>query len=199
MGTRIRAMAAMLLASWASGACDRDAPAPPPPATVPVASVQPPATKPAAEKTAVYIARPDSPEVAAVFPPAKLVLKEIDGKTQASLFSIDPPEALRDGYTGNTFYLEMTFDAALADVSGQEYLYLNSQNDRPDDETGIFLSGRSVMLQPLEAAVRVEELDGEWRASIAGTFQLFEQNSPDVPTAVVRLRATMLPEVVRKK
>lgn len=190
----------MLLALPAITGCDRDPPEPPLPATTQSVSALPPATQPAEpEKTVFYLTRADLPEAAAVFPAAKLVLKEIDGKTQASLFSIDPPEALREGYTGNTFFLEMTFDAPLAEVSGQEFVYLNSQNDRPDDDTGIFLSGRAVMLQPLEAAVRVEELDGRWRASIAGTFQQFEQTSPDVPTATVRLRATMSPEVVKKK
>ncbi len=190
----------MLLVSLALTGCDRDPPAPPSPATTQSVSTLPPATQPAEpEKTVFHITRPDLPETTAVFPAAKLVLKEIDGKTQASLFSIDPPEALRDGYTGNTFFLEMTFDAPLAEVSGQEFVYLNSQNDRPDDDTGIFLSGRSIMLQPLEAAVRIEEIDGVWRASIAGTFQQFEQTVPHAPTAVVRLRATMTPEVVKRR
>jgi hypothetical protein len=190
----------MVSALLAAGACDRE-PAAPGPTTVPSVTTAPAATTQPAEpvKSVVYIARPDIPEIAAVFPPAKMVLKEADGRTQASLFSIDPPEAIRDGYTGNTFFLELVFDAPLADVSGQEFVYLNSQNDRPDDDTGIFLSGRAVMLQPLEAAVMIEQIDGVWTASVAGTFQQFEQTSPDGPTAIVRLRSQMTPEVVIRK
>lgn len=168
--------------------------------TATTAPEDPLATQPVAPpQTLMYIARPDQPEFIAVFPPAKLVLRETDGKTQASLFSIDPPEALKSGYTGNTFFLEMTFDATRAELSGQEYLFLKSPHEKPDDDTGIFLSGRAVMLQPLEAAVRIEQIEGVWTVMLGGTFQEFDQTNPDTVPRVVRLRASMTPEVVSRK
>jgi hypothetical protein len=160
----------------------------------------PPATQPVAPpQTLMYISRPDQPEFIAVFPPAKLVLRETDGRTQASLFSIDPPEALKSGYAGNTFFLEMTFDATGAELSGQEHLFLKSPQEKPDDDTGIFLSGRAIMLQPLEAAVRIEQIEHVWTVTLAGTFQEFELTNPDAVARVVQLRTSMSPEVVIRK
>lgn len=150
-------------------------------------------------QTLMYITRPDQPEFIVVFPPAKLVLRETDGKTRASLFSIDPPEALKSDYTGNTFFLEMTFDAAPAQLSGQECLFLKSHYEKPDDDTGIFLSGRDVMLQPFEATARIVQVEGVWTVILAGTFQEFDQTNPDAMPRLVQLRASMTPEVVFRK
>ncbi len=156
-----------------------------------------PATTQAAPAVSTFmISLPDQPERAFVFPPAKLVLREIDGQVRASLFSIDPPEAVREGYTGNSFFLEMKFESSLANLSGQTLLLLASHNEKPDDDTGIFIAGRRQMLQPLEAAVQLEQIDDRWVASIAGKFQLFEKTDPDQSTLTVGLRTRLTPETV---
>lgn len=182
------------------GACD-----PAPPASDPVANPKPPATQkvaaPATTQAAAalsvfMIGLPEQPDRTFTFPPAKLVLREIDGQVRASLFSMDPPEALREGYTGNSFFLEMTFDAPMDHLAGQTHLMLASHNQKPDDDTGIFIAGRRQMLQPLEAAVQLQQIDDRWIASIAGKFQLFEQADPDQSTVTVALRAQLTPETV---
>ncbi len=200
MGNRIAGVIGIGL--LVAGGCDRPqpVPSPTPPASTQAQLTTLPASRPVERPVSIItITQPDGSDKSIAFPASKLVLKEIDGKVHASLFSIDPPEALRDDYTGNTFFLEMTFDAPMADLDGAEFVYQNSQNDKPDDDTGIFLAGRKQILQPLEAAVRLQQVEGEWVATLAGSFQLFEAQTPDRVSLTVALRTRLTPEVVIKK
>ncbi len=197
---------AISLATLAGGvACDRGDPvAAPGPATQPVGTPHNATTKPTTEPSerplSVFIvSQPGQPDRAIEFPPAKMVVKTVGERLRVTLFSDDPRDAVRDDYTGNSYFFETIFDVTIDELPGQEFVFHNSAVERPEDNTGVFLFGGKQSLHPQEAAIRVEQDEDRWTAYVAGKFSVWDDNTPNRSTTVVGLRAQLSPETVIKK
>src|SRR4051812_30832082 len=84
------------------------------------------------------------------FPVAKLVTKTIDGGLRVTLFSDDPPEAVRDGYQGNSFYFRFVLDGDPADdIAGQQFAYRTSFAEKDETTSGLFIAGGRQTLRPI--------------------------------------------------
>ena len=95
----------VIMLAAAMAACDKPPPAPQAATTLPAkaqATSAAPATRPA---SLINING-----VATVFPPARMRLEHDGEHLVALLFSDDPREALKNNYTGNSFYLRMQLD-----------------------------------------------------------------------------------------
>ena len=180
-------------------ACDQKHDAAPPQPTTKAAAVLPPTTVPASQpvaeiripSTIVINGQPFS------FPPAKLVLKQTDNGVRATLFSDDPPEALKEDYTGNSFYFDVTIEAdSLDDLVGQQFVYRNSMGERRNSTTGIFIDGSKQVLQPLMAAIEFDKVDGQWVALIGGQFQMYDEQTPDNQAISVKVQGRLTPHVM---
>lgn len=196
----------MLLAAMTVGgiACDREsAPTPPAPSAGQPESIAtsrpaaPSATQPAAPVAALFVID----EQPFYFPPAKLVLERSDGRMRAMLFSIDPPNALKQNDVGNSFYFNLDLDAAsLDDLPGQRVEYRHSSggdSDRDGDATtGIFIAGGRQILQPLQATVDFFSTDaGETVVVVSGSFRLRDERIPDNRPVQVMVRSRLTPVV----
>lgn len=197
----------LLMAITLTGlACDDEKSPPTPPPAPPTAPPTPqavaptPATQPANPEPAQFVID----NQAFTFPPAKLVLEKADGKLHAMLFSIDPPNAVKQNDVGNSFYFNLDLEiASLDDLPGQRVEYRNSsgatnvETDRDDDATtGIFIAGGKQVLQPLQAAVefRVTETN-EIVVLVGGTFKLRDDRTQDAAPVQVDVRARLQPVV----
>lgn len=83
------------------------------------------------------------------FPRARLKIED-DGKhLNVLLFSDDPPQAINDDYTGNSFYLQMGLDVAdPRDLHLGTWRHQARSQEREDTPFGIYLNGRKAQLQP---------------------------------------------------
>ncbi|HEX8323881.1 MAG TPA: hypothetical protein VF595_08195 [Tepidisphaeraceae bacterium] len=178
-----------------AGCRDRQEAAPPPPATQ-IATTSP-ATRPAEEPLpSTFIIAGQS----FLFPPGKLVVQERDEGLRVTLFSIDPPEAVRDGYTGNSFYFRFTIDAdAAEDLSGQQFVFRNSVAEQDDNTNGLFIAGGRQTLRPVDAVVNFDRVDRQLVVSIGGTFRVHDQQAADDAQPVVKAQAMLEPLVVELK
>ena len=132
------------------------------------------------------------------FPTAKLVAKPTAGGLRVTLFSDDPPEAVRDTYRGNSFYFRFTLDSADAagELDGQQYVFRNSFTEDDDTTDGIFIAGGKQTLRPMDVSVVFEKVDGELLTHVGGTFKLTDdQTGPDAPVSV-RVQSDLEPVVV---
>jgi hypothetical protein len=189
-----------LLIVLALTACDRKpdpkpvAPPPPtPPLPVSVDAVKPTPPEPI---PAIFIIDDQN----FTFPPAKLVLQSTDNGLRAALFSKDPPKVVEGRDTGNSFYFDMVLaNATIEELPGKEFVYRNSAGEIEDRATtGIFIAGRKWRIQPLQATVAFDNVDGQTIAMVGGSFQLFEEAGND-PARTVTVRARLIPEVTEKK
>lgn len=175
-------------------ACDRKpeaAAAPAPAASQPVEKriVERPATRPVS-----MITISDRP---VLFPPAKLVLQQNASGVTATLFSDDPPEAVKDDYRGNSFRFEISFDnATLDDVTGQQFVWKNSADDKPDSLTGIFLNGQQQSIQPLAATMTLMKVGQQWTANIGGEFQYVDNQKADAQPLTIHVYADIAADLV---
>jgi len=193
----------LILTSLLLPACDRGhEPAPPPatraaiPASQPVTAATSPVIRPPTRIPSTFVI--DGQPYG--FPPAKLVLKKTDNGIRATLFSDDPPEALKEDYVGNSFYFDVTFDAdSIDELAGQQYDYRNSVGDRTNSTTGIFMTGSKQVLQPVTAAIGFEKSDGRWVALVGGDFQLFDESSQNDGPVMVKVQARLSPTLVDAK
>ncbi len=134
------------------------------------------------------------------FPAANLVTQDRDGHTRVTLFSDDPPEAVRDGYTGNSFYFAFDLDSvATDDLSGQGYAFRNSVSQDEETSNGLFIAGGRQTLRPLEASVGFATEEGAVVAYVSGSFRLTDQQTPDGPTPPVKVQGRIEPTRVQPK
>jgi len=112
-----------------------------------------------------------------VFPSARLRIERDSDHLVATVFSDDPREALKDNYTGNSFYLKMDLDIsdpALLDQTTWHFTAPSSA-DRDDSPYGVFLAGRKTQLQPYDVQARFRrESSGAITVLLAGQFQVVE-------------------------
>jgi len=160
--------------------CDRSAPAPlrlAPAATEPATA--PAATSPATTTAAVSIININGHT--AVFPAARMRVTQEEGATVALLFSDDPREALRDNYTGNSFYLRMELDTLDPNdlTQAQWHYQAKSSAEREDSPYGIFLGGRKTQLQPFDVRARFSKDGGMPTVHLAGQFQVIDASADE--------------------
>jgi hypothetical protein len=130
------------------------------------------------------------------FPPAKIILKNKDQQLAAILFSDDPPSAIKDNYSGNSFYLEAT--PQLADdgtLNGAVWDYKAQSSDRVDTVSGIYLRGRKQHLQPFEVHITFGSSNSPVPISLAGTFILYDSENDQAPGKFVTVRAEFSAEI----
>ena len=105
-----------------------------------------PATAPAASLSASFMHINNR---LVMFPPAKLKLTEEGSRLMALLYTDDPPEAIKDDYTGNSYYLQMALDVSdVKDLAKATWSHKSRTSEREDSPFGIYFSGHKVQLQP---------------------------------------------------
>jgi hypothetical protein len=173
----------------ASAGCDRSAP--PQQAAAPAPAVAP-STAPAATAsdatTAPSTTQPTSSLInvnghMTVFPAAKLRIESDGQHLVALLFSDDPKDALKDNYTGNSFYLRFDLDVdspdKLLDATWHYTAPSSGGGDRDSDSPyGIYLGGRKLQLQPFDFAGRFKQGDeGMTEALFSGQFKILDDTA----------------------
>ena len=179
--------AAVLAAATLSGTagCDRSAPPQQQPsaAQAPAAS---PATQPAvAEATTAPSTAPTSSLInvnghMTVFPAARLRIESDGQHLVALLFSDDPKDALKDNYTGNSFYLRFDLDVDSPDklLDATWHYTAPSSGDRDSDSPyGIYLGGRKLQLQPFDFSGRFKQGDEGTEALFSGQFKIMDDTA----------------------
>ncbi len=184
--------------------CDKKQAAPT--ASAPKATSQPttvavkPLPKPTSTPTPVASTQP-APSYLVIdnqrveFPPAKLNLQVRDDKVHALLLSDDPPAAISENYTGNSYYIEMTIDDVddVSNVAGASVQYQAAQStERDDSPDGIFLEGGKKQLQPQSVKVEFEGAGEKMAVRITGTFVMFDTQDENVPPTQVPVSARLL-------
>jgi hypothetical protein len=183
-----RWIAGMTIVSAMAG-CDRP----------PAQSVPAPTTVPAPAATTTASAASTQPLNSLIninghstaFPPARMRL-ETDGQHLVALvFSDDPKDALKDNYTGNSFYLRMELDVdsteKLADANW--HYTAPSSGDREDSPYGIYLGGKKIQLQPYDVMGRFKITDGGTAVLLSGQFQVVEEATTRGPPQLVPVGA----------
>ncbi|MBC7782900.1 MAG: hypothetical protein H7144_03595 [Burkholderiales bacterium] len=193
----------LIVSTVGVAACERSPAPPAAPIPKPTAAIAAslPATQPVARPNAIFVVSQSGVADQPVqFPPAKLVISFSEDSARATLFSDDPPEAVKDGYTGHSFYFDITLDAAsIADLPGKSFVIRKSQSERIDDNTGLYLQGGKQILQPLDAVIRIDGEPENFVVAVAGSFQVFENSVVDQLPQTVTVRALVVPEIVVKK
>jgi hypothetical protein len=137
------------------------------------------------------------------FPPARLVLRNKDDHVVALLFSVDPPNAINDNYTGNSYFLEMP-DLEIAEgstLAGASWSYKAPNSEREESVSGIFLQGRRIQLQPFDVRVEFDGAVSPVTVRLAGTFLKFEGDeaaADKTPGTLVTVRTELSAEVRTK-
>jgi hypothetical protein len=194
----VRTWMTVMLGLWiAASGCDRSSTtSTTSPATQQVAATTPTTTA-TTEPALAYIWVDDRMYQ---FPPAKVIVKNKDDQAMALLFSDDPPEAINDNYTGNSFYLELTDleSPEPGKLAGASWGYKAPNSERAESVSGIFLQGRHSHLQPFD--VRIQFEGGESRSTVrmAGTFLQFDDDELKAPGKLVNVRAVLSAEVGSK-
>jgi hypothetical protein len=198
---RVRLLLCLLI-GVVLGGCDKKQAAPTasaPPASQPAAVAIKPATMPSPATAHIASTEP-SPSVIMIdnqrteFPPAKLNLQLRDDKVHALLLSDDPPTAISENYTGNSFYIEMTIDDVddLNNVPGASVQYqAATSTERDDSPDGIFLEGGKKQLQPQQVKVEFESAGAKMAVRITGTFVMFDTQDENVPSRQVPVSARL--------
>jgi hypothetical protein len=126
------------------------------------------------------------------FPAAKILFKNKSYQAEAILFSDDPPSAIKDNYSGNSFYIEMT--PQLADdgtLAGAVWDFKAASADRTDSVSGIYLQGRKQHLQPFDVHVVFSSATSPVPISISGTFLQFDTDNDQMPGKFVTVNAQL--------
>ena len=147
------------------------------------------------------------------FAPAVLHLTAGDGGTKAVLYSDDPDDAMRPGWSGNSFYFEMFFDgkdvaqvlgeSGLADWQGAggpavaEWVFRFPESERRDTDNGLFLAGDTIRLQPADGAVQIDPAGARLNVRVEGLFRRFEGQTDRIGREVP-VRAVLYPTVVER-
>lgn len=165
-----------------------------------------PATAPVAD--ALPVAATTQPQTAYMliggrrveFPPAKLALRNNGGQVLALLYSDDPPHAIEDSYTGNSFYLEMILDVPdAAHLAGARWTFKAPDSERADTDSGVYLNGRKKHLQAFDVVVEIDGSSSPVRVWLSGQFRQFESGQdPTVPGQIVGVSAELSAELSLK-
>jgi hypothetical protein len=207
---RTIAAAALLAALNCVAACDQTPAPAPPPASQPAtqasnapqlaSNVQPPAGSGTAGVTSaeaqnggqLVISADTQPAESFMtidgkvysFPRAMLRLRQSGSGVSALLYTDDPPAALLDNYTGNSYYLQMNLDIPdAARIGSAKWLFKAPSSERVDSPDGIFLSGHKIELQPLDVQVRFDGTEPVVTISLVGRFLLLNSVHEDVAYA----------------
>jgi hypothetical protein len=130
------------------------------------------------------------------FPPAKLRLRSRGNGVSALLMSDDPPAAIRDDYTGNSFYLEIELAVRdVSDLAGTVIRYQAPSSQRVDSPNGIFLEGGRKQLQPLDVRAEFSGTAPILTVHLSGTFLMFDTQDHRTPDRSVPVRSEMLARV----
>jgi hypothetical protein len=126
------------------------------------------------------------------FPPARLRIESDGQHLVALLFSDDPKDALRDNYTGNSFYLRMELDVEkVEDLAEARWHYTApSSGDREDSPYGIYLGGKKLQLQPYDVRGAFRVNDGATAVSISGQFQVVDETTGRGPAQIIPVAGT---------
>lgn len=166
-----------------SAGCKRAAP---PPATAPVPATQAMATT--APQDASAASAPSSQPTSCLininghmtlFPDARLRLESDGQHLVALLFSNDPKDALRDNYTGNSFYLRIDLDIDSPDkLADATWHYTAPSTGEADSDSpyGIYLGGRKMQLQPYDFLGRVKKSDDGLEVIFSGQFRILDDS-----------------------
>ncbi len=188
-GNLIHLKTAALLAATLAIGCDRQAPSPPP-ATM-AATV--PATAPATSQASISLINVNNHST--VFPPARMRIERDNDHLIATLFSDDPREALKDNYTGNSYYLRMELDVDdVANLSqAQWHFQLPSSDKHEDSPYGIFLAGRQTQIQPYDVRAVFRRAAGSETVTVllSGQFQIVSATSDGGPTQMLPVAAEL--------
>ena len=126
------------------------------------------------------------------FPPARMRL-ETDGQHVVALvFSDDPKDALKDNYTGNSFYLRMELDIDSPEKLAEANWHFTapSSGDREDSPYGIYLGGKKLQLQPYDVMGRFKVGEGGGTdVLLSGQFQVVEEATTRGPPQLVPIGA----------
>jgi hypothetical protein len=174
------------------------------------------ATKPVAENGAVQAGTTPDPRTVATqpaasyvwvdqqryeFPPARMIVRTKDDQLSALLFSDDPPAAIDDRYTGNSYYLEIT-DPQLVEgsttLAGALWVFKAPNSERAETVSGIFLQGRRRHLQPFEVRAEFANDTAPIKVILGGTFLMFDNeidNAAQLPGRLVHVRAELEADV----
>jgi hypothetical protein len=183
----------ILMAFAVAIGCDELEPAvktqPAPPAIPAPATA--PATAPAATQPASSLMNINGHMT--IFPAARLRLDSDGQHVVALLYSDDPRDALKDNYTGNSFYLRMVLDidepAKLADA---QWTYTApSSSEREDSPYGIFLGGRKIALQPFDVRGMFKVNDEGTMVLVSGQFQILDDTPGRGPAQVLPIAAEL--------
>ncbi len=114
------------------------------------------------------------------FPPVRLKLEKDDQTLTVLLFSDDPPQAIKDNYTGNSFYLQMPLAIANPeDLDLTTWRHQARSQERLDTPFGIYLNGRKIQLQPYNVSATFTPTDHQLTlVHLTGQFLLW--NNADV-------------------
>ena len=185
--------------------CDRSPVATPNPSTAPASdatlaaqATTQPAIEPASTQPRAASMLIDARLVQ--FPPARLVLKT-RGNVHALLFSDDPPDAIRDDYAGNSFYLDMPLDIDAPDqLATTRWIYKAPTSERSDTVSGIYLDGRKKHLQPFDVVAEFDHEPGRAvKVYLSGQFLLFgADDDPTSPGQLVLVSAEIEAVVAQK-
>jgi hypothetical protein len=197
---RVRASTMLAISVIAAGSgCDRGSTtSAPAPATQPAQVVSNTSISPATTQVVPsYIWLEDR---RLEFPPAKVILRSKDDRLIALLFSDDPPNAIDDNYTGNSFYLELN-DLECPEagkLTGALWSFKAPNSERAESVNGIFLQGRRTHLQPFDVRIQFEGADSPVIVRLAGTFLQFDSEAPQTPGKLVAVRAELPADVKAK-
>lgn len=179
------AVAVMIPLTCALAGCDKSAPTS---TTTPSAPASPvvqgpttapttaPATQPAVSSMLIN-------QLFAAFPGAELRLETDGDHLTAILYSADPPTAINNDYSGNSYYLRMSLEQVkdASGLNGAEWRFKALSSDRSDSHDGIFLNGTREQLQPIDVIVRFETIPQGVRVRLAGEFMEFGNSPGDQP------------------
>lgn len=194
-------VALLCVGSWMTCGCEKSqAPAPTsaasPPAQLVVATTQPatePTTQPALTKLLIN-------QFYKQFPGARLRLDMSDDHVTAILYSSDPPTAINNDYTGNSYYLKMSLEDVkeVSAINGAEWRFKSITSDRSDSNDGIFLDGFRHQLQPIDLIVRFEGAGSSIRLRMAGEFMDYDNAAPHQPGMLAAVSGDILADVDAK-
>jgi hypothetical protein len=134
------------------------------------------------------------------FPPARLNLQLRDDKVHALLLSDDPPTAISENYTGNSYYIEISCDDLdnVDNVPGSSYELRSPQStELVDSPDGIFLDGGKKQLQPQSVKVEFESAGEKMAVRITGTFVMFDTQDENVPAKQVPVSARWFATIIK--
>jgi hypothetical protein len=151
------------------------------------------------------------------FPPAKLYLKRQGVRVRARLLSDDPPEAVAEDWSGDSFFFEMDLELAgegqLAsldegvaparvspkELESAEWIFHRESSERSPTKSGIFLGRQSHLggeshLQPISVSIMFDQVDEKTvMVTLEGVFADFDPSQPSepLPRRTVRVLATL--------